>query len=276
MVRDIDWLGLISFSEKRDKNIMLLSEYHIFPIRNNMRAIFQALTAFTSWQRSDWDTETQISGGVSGENSVFISLSIIITHYRLEYAEIPHDRFPSFYLFIYFKSFFLPARVYIHGWARVYLYIHWIHCHYLFLCLFTLHNQCEKTQGHCNYNHYFHKNNFCVYSHTRRTHLIESISFADDGFTFCHGGCCLISMLWKYGFIFRLISAASTSSALGSHPHYSPSFSLFLPLYLTNITTTSREMMVIGHFGLGQLLTWKRKWLQLGVPGSNLFNSFPP
>lgn len=60
-------------------------------------------------------------------------------------------------------------------------------------------------------------------------------------------------------------------------PHYAPSlFFLSLSYYLTNITTTSREMMVIGHFGLGQLLTWKRKWLQLGVLGSNLFNSLPP
>lgn len=61
-------------------------------------------------------------------------------------------------------------------------------------------------------------------------------------------------MLWKYGFIFWLISAASTSSALGSL-NITLSLSISLSDYLTNITTTSREMMVIGHFGLGQLLT---------------------
>lgn len=134
----------------------------------------------------------------------------------------------------------------------MFIYIQCIHYQYVFLCLFALHNQCERAQRHCNYNHYYHKINLCVYSHTRRTHLIESISFADDGFTFCHGGCCLISMLWKYGFIFWLISAASTSSPLGS---LSITLSLSLSEYLTSITTTSREMMVIGHFGLGQLLT---------------------
>lgn len=56
--------------------------------------------------------------------------------------------------------------------------------------------------------------------------------------------------------------------------NFSASLLLFFspPDYLTDITTTSREMMVIGHFGLGQLRTWKQKWLQLGVLGSNLFN----
>lgn len=155
----------------------------------------------------------------------------------------------------------------------MFTYIHCIYCHCVSPCLFTLHNQRVRTQRHCNYNHYYHKNNLCVYSHTRRIHLIESISFADDGFTFCHGGCCLISMLWKYGFIFWLFWAAYISSALSSLIF---ALSLSLSGYLTNITTTSREMMVIGHFGLGQLLTGKREWLQLGVLGSNLFNSFPP
>ena len=195
--------------------------------------------------------------------------------YRLEYVEILHDCFSRSFFFSYFPPSF------VHLYLCVFLHVH---CRYVFLCLFALNNQRERTQRHCNYNHYYHKNNLSLYSCTRRTHLIESISFADDGFTFCHGRCCLISMPWKYAFffflLFRLISAASTSSAADSLS-VTLSFSLYPPLslslsdYLTNITTTSREMMVIGHFGLGQLLTWKRKWLQLGVLGANLFNSFP-
>lgn len=117
----------------------------------------------------------------------------------------------------------------------VYIYTCVCVCIYV-LCLFALHNQCEWTQRLCNYNHYYHKNNFCVYSHTSRTHLIESISFANYGFTFCHGGCCLISKLWKYCFIFLLISVASTSSAVGCLDilfSFSFSLSLFLFLSLT-------------------------------------------
>ncbi len=198
---------------KRDKNIiLLLSEYHTFPIRNNAHAVFQALSAFTSWQRSDWDTETQISGGVSGENSLFISLSkIIITHACSQ----TWDTMLSFFSFFLFSFFiFLPSFIHIYLWLFTYMYC--IYCHFVLLCLFTLHNQRERPQRHCNYYYYYHKNNLCVYSHTRRIQLIESISFADDGFTFCHGGCCLISMLGKYGFIFWLVSADHISSALRS------------------------------------------------------------
>lgn len=173
--------------------MLFLSEYHIFPIRNNVHAIFQALTAFTSWQRSDWDSETQISGVVSGENPGFISLSIIIKHTCLQ-SGIYQDT-----SLLLFPSFFLPyPGVYV--LACLFLYtVSSIHCH----CVFLYFMHCIlNVKGHCNYYHYYHKHNLCVYAHTRRTYLIESISFADDGFTFCHGGCCLISMVWKYGFIF--------------------------------------------------------------------------
>lgn len=173
--------------------MLLLSVYHMFPIRNGTHAIFQAPEAFTSWQRSDWDAEAEIIWGVSGGNFVFISLSIIITHAGLQ-TWICRDTTQSF-----FSAFFLPVL------NLSFLLPRYILClcirQYKFLCLFTLHNQCERRQGRCNYSHYYHKNNFYVYSHTRRTHLIESISFADDGFTSCHGGCCLISMLWKYSVI---------------------------------------------------------------------------
>lgn len=214
-----------------DKNIMrLLSGYHIFPIRNNVHAVFQALTAFTSWQRSDRDTETQISGGVSGGNSLFISLSIIIKHACLLTWISGYDTI--IFLFLFYPAFLCLSKYGIHAIHNVFIYIHCLCYHYMFLCLFTLHNERERTQRHCNYIHYYHKINLCVYSHTRRIHLIESISFADDGFTFCHGGCCLISMLWKYGFISWLISAASTSSALLPPLHPFSPFSLTISLTL--------------------------------------------
>lgn len=174
--------------------MLFLSAYHIFPIRNNGHAIFQALTAFTSWQRSDWDTETQISGGDSGENSFFISLSIIITQACLQTWICEDTTWLFFFSFLYF-FFSLHLSFFRYIFMCVFIYIQCVHSQWVYICSFTLHNPCERTQRLRNYNHYYHKNNLWVYSHTRRTHLIESISFADDGFTFCHGGCCLISML---------------------------------------------------------------------------------
>ena len=209
---------------KCDKNIiLLLSEYHIFPIRNNAHAVFQAPAAFTSWQRSDWNTETQISRGVSGGNSLFIALSIIITHACLQ-TWICGDTARLFLSFLFF-SYFPPS--FVHLYLCVFRHVH---CRYVFLCLFALNNQRERTQRHCNYNHYYHKNNLSLYSCTRRTHLIESISFADDGFTFCHGRCCLISMPWKYAFFFFFSFQAYLSCLYLICCRFPQCYSLFLSL----------------------------------------------
>lgn len=105
----------------------------------------------------------------------------------------------------FFPIFLMPPS-FVHLYLCVFIHVH---CRYVFLCIFTLNNQRERTQRHCNYNHYYHKNNLSLYSRTRRTYLIESISFADDGFTFCHGRCCLISMPWKYVFLFYFLAYLS-------------------------------------------------------------------
>lgn len=183
--------------------------------------------------------------------------------YGLEYVR--DNTLLFFFLsFLYHLSFVL---IYLRG---VYLYTL-----YMFLCLLTLHNQRERIQGHCNYDHYYHKNNsLCTFAHQKDPsnwiyfllQMMDSPSVMVDVVWF---PCCRNMVLFSG--LSRL-----TLSHLFSVPSTLLSLSLSLSDYLTNITTTSREMMVIGHFGLGQLLTWKRKWLQLGVLSSNLFNSFPP
>lgn len=125
---------------------------------------------------------------------------------------------------------------------------------FLSLSLNTYYISCREALKHCTSTHCYHKNSICVYLHSRGTRLIESISFANDEFTFCHGGC-PISTLWKYGFISWLISPASNSSPPAPLSSSPPSPLSFLSVHLADITTTSREMMVIGHFWLGQLLT---------------------